>query len=97
MVITMAISTASAQISGTVFKDFNFNGTQQTSGFPTEPGVYGVQVKAFNAANVQLGPTKITSTSGAYSFTAGEIPSGTPVRIEFTALPGAFASLGETG
>jgi hypothetical protein len=80
----------SAQISGTVFKDFNFNGTQQTSGFPTEPGVFGVQVRAFNSANTQVGPTKTTAVNGTYNFTAAEIASGTPVRIEFTATNGAF-------
>jgi hypothetical protein len=83
---------AFSQISGTVFKDFNFNGTQQTSGFPIEPGVYGVQVKAFNAANVQLGATKTTSASGAFSFSTGEVPAATAVRIEFTAPDGSFDS-----
>ncbi|MBX9783511.1 MAG: hypothetical protein K2X48_09480 [Chitinophagaceae bacterium] len=72
-----------AQVSGTAFRDYNFNGTQQTSGFLIEPGAYGIQVKAFNANGVQLGTTKTTSAGGAYSFSAVEIPAGTPVRIEF--------------
>ncbi len=79
-----------AQISGTAFKDFNFNGTQQTSGFPTEPGAFGVTVKAFNSLNIQVGPTKTTAANGTYSFTAGEIPATTAVRIEFTAPSGTF-------
>jgi hypothetical protein len=82
--------TASAQLSGTVFKDFNHNGTQQTSGFPTEPGVYGITIRAYNSANTQIGPTKTTAVNGTYSFTAGEIPNGTAIRIEFTSLNGAF-------
>lgn len=83
---------AMAQISGTVFKDFNFNGTQQTSGFPIEPGVYAVQVKAFNAAGAQLGTTKLTDNTGAFSFSIGEIPATTAVRIEFSSPSGAFDS-----
>lgn len=81
---------ATAQVTGTVFKDFNHNGTQQISGFPTEPGAYGITVKAYNSANAQVGPTKTTAVNGTFSFTAGEIPNGTAVRIEFTSLNGAF-------
>jgi SdrD B-like domain/Secretion system C-terminal sorting domain len=88
--VSCSLQTIQAQISGTVFKDFNFNGTQQTTGFPTEPGAFGVQVRAFDAAGVQLGTTKTTDVTGAYSFTAGEIPSGTAVRIEFTPVSGTF-------
>jgi SdrD B-like domain/Secretion system C-terminal sorting domain len=87
-----AISSANAQISGTVFKDFNFNGTQQTTGFPIEPSAFGVQVRAFDASGAQLGTTKTTSITGAYSFSAAEIPSGTAVRIEFTPTSGNFNS-----
>jgi protocatechuate 3,4-dioxygenase beta subunit len=97
LAIIVVSPTLIAQVSGTVFKDFNFNGTRQTSGFPTEPGVFGVQVKAFNAANVQVGATKTTDVNGAYSFTAAEIASGTAVRIEFTAIPGAFNSRAASG
>lgn len=84
LLLLLQIQTTFAQVSGTVFKDFNFNGTQQTSGFPTEPGMYGVTVRAYNSANVLLA-TKTTDVAGAYNFTAGEIPSGTAVRIEFIA------------
>lgn len=92
LICLVVVNLTQAQISGTVFKDFNFNGTQQTSGFPTEPGMFGVQVKAFNAANIQLGITKKTDVNGAYSFTAAEIPSATAVRIEFTATSGTFSA-----
>src|SRR6195952_2103854 len=79
----LAGHTLQAQVSGIAFKDFNFNGTQQTSGFPTEPFAYGIEVRAYNAANLQVGSTKITDVNGAYSFSAAEIASGTAVRLEF--------------
>jgi SdrD B-like domain len=82
--LLMLVITGNAQVSGTVFKDFNFNGTQQTSGFPTEPGVFGITVRAYNSTNALLG-TKTTAVNGTYSFTAGEIPATTAVRIEFSA------------
>jgi hypothetical protein len=85
-----SLQTLKAQVSGVVFKDFNFNGTQQTSGFPIEPGAFGVQVRAYNASGAQVGPTKTTDVTGAYSFTAGEVASGTAVRIEFTPTSGTF-------
>jgi SdrD B-like domain len=75
-----------SQISGTVFKDFNFNGTQQPTGFPTEPGVYGVIVKAFDVNNVQVGLTATTGVNGNYTI-AGVSGS---VRVEFTPPTGTF-------
>lgn len=89
ILLLLQFQTTLAQVSGTVFKDFNFNGTQQTSGFPIEPGMYGITVRAYNNANVLLA-TKTTDVAGAYNFTAGEIPSGTAVRIEFIAPGGVF-------
>jgi protocatechuate 3,4-dioxygenase beta subunit len=82
---------ATAQVSGNVFKDFNFNGTRQnTAGtFPLEPGVYGVQVKAFDATGAQVGTTATTDVNGAYSITVG---AGTAVRVEFTAPAGTFSA-----
>jgi protocatechuate 3,4-dioxygenase beta subunit len=87
-----AMPSLSAQISGNVFKDFNFNGTQETASFPIEPGAFGVEVRAYNAAGAQLGTTKTTGIAGTYSFTAIEVPSGTAVRIEFTPTNGNFSS-----
>ncbi len=88
----LGITKSHAQVSGTVFKDFNFTGTRELVAFPIEPGVYGVLVKAYNAAGAQLGITKTSDANGAYNFTAAEIPSGTAVRIEFTPLSGSFDS-----
>jgi hypothetical protein len=75
-----------AQIAGKVFRDYNSNGTRDSSNSIVEPFVSNITVKAFNAANVQLGTTKTTNASGSYVFTALEIPATTKVRIEFSGL-----------
>ncbi len=94
----MASITLQAQVSGTVFRDFNGNGTKDNGASFNEPFVAGVTVKAFNAANVQLGTTKTTNASGAYSFPIGEIPATTAVRIEFSGLgTGDYSSTNGAG
>lgn len=94
----MLCNTINAQISGTVFRDFNGNGVKNNSATFNEPFVAGITVRAFNSANVQLGATKTTDAVGAYSFTAVEIPSGTAVRIEFSGLAsGDYSSLNGSG
>lgn len=65
-----------AQVSGTVFRDFNGNGTKDTY----EPGAAGVTVKAYNAAGTQLGATATSSSTGAWSITTG---TSATVRVEF--------------
>jgi SdrD B-like domain/Ig-like domain CHU_C associated/PKD-like domain len=80
-------SVLEAQISGTVFRDFNADGTKQVTN-PIEPGLSGILVTAYNAAGTSLG-TATTSTTGAYSFTVGTLASGAKVRLEFT-LPTAY-------
>jgi hypothetical protein len=72
-------SSANAAITGTVFRDFNGNGTQQTSN-PTEPGVAGVVVTAFDSAGVSQG-TATSAANGSYSITA---TGAAPYRVEFT-------------
>ena len=87
-----------AQISGTVFRDYNGNGIKNNSASFNEPFVQGITVKAFNAANVQLGTTQTTNASGSYSFAVGVIPVGTDVRIEFGGIgAGDFSSSNGTG
>ncbi len=87
IIMAMMLATGvSAQISGTVFRDYNGNGVKNNAAAFNEPFVQGVTVKAFNSSNVQMGTTKTTDAVGAYSFTSGEIPSGTAVRIEFSGL-----------
>ena len=87
-----------AQVSGTVFRDFNGSGIKDNNATYNEPFVAGVTIKAFNAANIQIGATKITDAAGAYNFTAAEIPAALKVRIEFSGLGlGDFNSFNGTG
>jgi SdrD B-like domain/Secretion system C-terminal sorting domain len=87
-----------AQVSGTVFRDFNGSGIKDNNATYNEPFVTGVSVKAFNAANIQVGVTKTTDAVGAYNFTAIEIPPALKVRIEFSGLvTGDFNSFNGTG
>ena len=69
-----------AQISGTVFRDFNANGVKDNSTTYNEPFVPGVTVKAYDGTNAQVGGTKTTDSNGAYSFSGLTLP----VRIEFS-------------
>lgn len=73
-------------LSGIVFRDYNGNGQKDNGASFNEPFVSGVTIQAFNILNVQVGPTKTTNGSGSYSFTTGEIPNGTAVRVEFSGL-----------
>jgi SdrD B-like domain/Secretion system C-terminal sorting domain len=82
--------TASAQVSGTVFRDINSNGSRELVS-PAEPGEYGVTVKAYNAVNTLLA-TAVTDANGYYSFSAGQVPSGSPVRLEFSESAGDYPS-----
>jgi len=79
-----------AQISGTVFRDMNSNGSHDLTN-PAEPGEYGVTVKAYNASN-SLVATVTTNAAGLYSFSAAQTPSGTAVRLQFTATAGDYPS-----
>ena len=79
--------TVHAQVSGTVFRDFNSNGTQQATTIFTEPGVEGITVKAFNSSGAEVAST-LTAADGTYTL------SGTSglVRVEFTKFPTAYFS-----
>lgn len=70
-----------AQISGTVFRDFNNSGIKENTATFNEPFVSGTTVKATLANGTSF--TTTTDANGAYSFSAAQIPSGTSVRIEF--------------
>ena len=80
---------AQAQVGGTVFQDYNANGTRQTSA-PIEPTASGITVTAY----LPNGSTVVTTTNaaGAYAFTAAQIASGTQVRLEFTGFPNSMFS-----
>jgi SdrD B-like domain len=71
-----------AQVSGTVFRDFNSNGKIDTTASYKETGQIGVIVKAYNASGAEVG-TATTNAQGVYSITG---VSG-PLRIEFSNLP----------
>ena len=70
-------SVLKAQISGTVFRDFNGNGTKDAN----EPLVQGVTINAYNAANTLCGTTTSAGSAAPnYSLTG----CGTAaVRVEF--------------
>lgn len=78
----------SAQISGLAFRDFNANGTRETTN-PIEPGLGGVTVNIYDSVNVLIATTTtstVTATLGQYSFPVGTVPVGKSVRIEFSGL-----------
>jgi SdrD B-like domain/Secretion system C-terminal sorting domain len=93
VIILIALNYASsAQISGTVFHDYNGNGIQNnTAATPTsvaniETGIPGVIIKAFSNADVLIA-SQITGVNGTYSFPVGnavnQIPNATAVRLEY--------------
>lgn len=79
LLITLAVQ---AQITGTVFQDYNANGIRDAG----EPGRPGVVVKAFVPTGGGAG-LATTDANGLYTIT----PSGTaPYRIEFTSLGAGY-------
>jgi SdrD B-like protein len=80
----LALSTAAAaQITGTVFRDFNANGVRDNSASFAEPPLAGVTITAYGAANTAVA-TATSNAAGAYTLA---VPSGTQVRLEVTGLP----------
>jgi len=73
---------ANAAITGTVFRDYNVNGTKDAA----EPGAEGIIVKAYanNGNGDTMVGTATTAADGTYSLTASQYP----VRLEFT-IPSA--------
>ena len=74
--------TVHAQVSGSVFRDYNSNGIIDTTASYREIGQIGVIVKAFNSLSAEVG-TSTTDKNGNYFITG---VSG-PLRIEFSNLP----------
>ncbi|MEY3239085.1 MAG: hypothetical protein RIR11_523 [Bacteroidota bacterium] len=84
--------TVQAQVSGTVFRDFNANGIR-TATNPIEPFLAGITVKAYDASGAEVGSTTSSGT-GAYSFTGLTLP----LRIEFSGYAtGDFSGPNGTG
>ena len=67
-----------AQISGTVFRDYNGNGIKGSTSPNLEPGVGGIIVNAYNFAE-SLIATATTTANGTYSLATGS----SQVRVEF--------------
>ncbi len=81
-------TSATAQVSGVVFRDFNGDGVWQTATATyEEPAISGITVNAYNAAGNWLAGTT-TNATGNYSFSGLTFP----VRIEFTGFPTGFYS-----
>jgi hypothetical protein len=81
-----------AQISGSVFRDFNANGQRNNTASFTEPFVSGVTVQAVD--NLGVIQTQITNVTGAYSFVGLTLP----IRIEFSGFQiGDFSAPMGTG
>ncbi|MEZ5045997.1 MAG: SdrD B-like domain-containing protein [Chitinophagaceae bacterium] len=72
---------AQAQISGTVFRDFNGNGVKDNTASFNEIGFGGITVKAYDASGAEVGSVT-TASDGTYSFTGLSLP----LRIEFTGI-----------
>ena len=84
IILILVMHNLNAQVSGKIFHDANANGTQQAIN-PTEPSLSGVSVTAYLIDGTSI--TVMSDVNGDYSFSAAQIPAGTPVRIEFTGLP----------
>lgn len=88
---------AAGTISGTVFQDYNGNGTRDTSttipndgsgetNVAVDRGLGGVTVTAYDSGGATVG-TATTAADGSYTLSA----SGTgPYRVEFSGLPTGF-------
>ncbi|MFM2338331.1 MAG: hypothetical protein RL115_1524, partial [Bacteroidota bacterium] len=91
----LLLSKAEAQISGTVYRDYNGNGVKGNTVPNLEPGLLGIHINAFNAAEQLIasftsdenGDYSIPNAGSTYNGTPGSntgfVPTGTPVRLEF--------------
>jgi Secretion system C-terminal sorting domain/SdrD B-like domain len=84
MLCIAACLNSAAQVSGTVFRDYNSNGVKDNTASFNEPFVAGITVKATLASGTSF--TTTSNALGFYKFTAGQVPAFSPVRIEFSGL-----------
>jgi len=70
-------------VSGTVFNDFDADGTHDSN----EPGIAGVTVTAYDASGA-VADTATTQSDGSY--TLSNLTDGEEYRIEFTGIPDGF-------
>lgn len=93
LVLSFISFSSFGQVTGTVFRDINGNGTKDNTTTFIENGVAGVTVKAYDPSGAVVG-TATTSATGSYSIAS---VSG-KLRIEFTTLPtGLFEGPDGTG
>jgi hypothetical protein len=84
---------AAANISGTVFADYNANGVQDNASGATQNraadvGVGGVTVKAYDSAGL-ICDTETTAANGTYVLNMASC-TGTQFRVEFSSLPSTY-------
>ena len=92
-------ATINAQISGTVFRDFNANGVQNTPSTGVaagEVGVPNITIRAYDADDAVASPTSSATTSANGSYTLSGLVAGTSYRIEFI-VPDAYDYSGPVG
>jgi uncharacterized repeat protein (TIGR01451 family) len=78
----LSLSTVTqADISGSVFRDFNANGSFDSSASFAELGMAGVTVKAFDSAGA-VAATASSNATGAYTLTG--LTADAPYRLEFS-------------
>jgi trimeric autotransporter adhesin len=83
-IIALLIGTSlSGQIKGKVFRDYNGNGTFDSTSTYVEWGAGNISIKAYNSIDVLIAST-VSDSLGGYVFSSGAISSGTDVRLEFT-------------
>lgn len=96
--LSFIVNTAQAQTTGTIFRDYNGNGTRQTTASATnilEPVVAGVIVNAYNSSDVCIAsyvsgsngifsiPLSGTTYNGVQGSNTGFVPASTAIRLEF--------------
>ncbi|WP_456431795.1 SdrD B-like domain-containing protein, partial [Nitratifractor sp.] len=78
--MTVLGSVASADITGTIYRDFNLNGTRDTG----EPPVTGIEIRAYDSGgNVVASAT--SGSDGSYSLSTGN--TSTKFRVELVNVP----------
>jgi SdrD B-like domain len=92
--ITFIQLKSAAQVSGTVFKDFNTNGTKDNTATYNEPFVAGVIVTVTLINNIQFKDT--TDANGLFSFTSSQIPVSTAAKLDFDEGVGNYTAFGGT-
>ena len=92
-VVTPPPTGVAATVSGTVYNDYDNDGTQETDNAASEVGLAGIIVTAYNNAG-DLVATSTTDASGAYTL---DNPLGESLRVEFTDLPEGFSASAVSG